>query len=134
MILWGRRSFFENQATFLRDIALGLKHPTMAKSFLLLLCCAFSLQGLLAQDRQTANEQLLVYTGIPQKLDLRKADFGWAIHPNYFIRKTDEDDVQRILYQPAKRDTFQLDLPKLKNHGVDLHAHVGRREPLFREQ
>lgn len=107
----------------------------MAKSLLLLLCCAFFFQALRAQDQQTANEQLLAYTGIPKKLELRKANFGWADHPNYFTKKTDaDDDTRSILYRPVRRDSFQLDLPRLKSHEVNFHANLGRREPLFREQ
>jgi hypothetical protein len=107
----------------------------MAKSFLLLLCCAFFFQGLWAQDRQTADEQLRANTAIPQKLELRKADIAWASHPNYFAKKREtDDDARSILYQPVRRDSFQLDLPRLKSHAVDFHAHMGRREPLFREQ
>ena len=108
----------------------------MAKSLLLLLCCAFFFQALRAQDRQTTDEQFLVYTSIPQKLELRKAEIGWASHYNYFARKTEtgDDDIKSILYQPARRDTFNLDLPKLKNHSVDVRAHVHRPLPLFREQ
>jgi hypothetical protein len=107
----------------------------MAKSFLLLLCCAFFFQGLWAQDRQTADEQLRVDTAIPQRLELRKADIGWVSHPLYFAKKMDtDDDMRSILYQPVRRDTFDLDLPKLKNHSVDVRAHVHRPLPLFREQ
>ena len=107
----------------------------MAKSLLLLLCCAFFFQALRAQDRQTSDEQLLVYTSLPQKLQLRKADFGWAYHPSYFTKKADtDDDTRSILYRPLRRDSFQLDLPRLKGHGVDFHAKLGRREPLFRDQ
>jgi hypothetical protein len=107
----------------------------MAKSLLLLLCCAFFFQTLRAQDRQTANEQLLVYAGLPQKLEFRKADIGWTYHPNYFAKKIEaDDDARSILYHPVRRDSFQLDLPRLKSHTLDVHAHVGRREPLFREQ
>jgi hypothetical protein len=107
----------------------------MAKSLLLLLCCAFFFQALQAQDRQTADEQLLVYTGFPQKLEFRKADIGWSSHPIYFAKKLDtDDDVRSILFQPVRRDTFNLDLPKLKNQSVDVRAHVHRPLPLFREQ
>ena len=107
----------------------------MAKSFLLLLCCALFFQALQAQDRQTADEQLLVYTGLPQKLEFRKADIGWASHPSYFVRKVGtDDDTRSILYQPVRRDSFNLDLPKLKIHSVDVRATVHRPLPLFREQ
>jgi hypothetical protein len=116
-------------------MTLRLKHPTMAKSLLLLLCCAFFFQALRAQDRQTADGQLLVYTGLPQKLEFRKADIGWSSHPNYFAKKVDtDDDVRSILYRPVRRDSFNLDLPKLKNQSVDVRARVHRPLPLFREQ
>jgi hypothetical protein len=116
-------------------MTLRLKHPTMAKSLVLLLCCAFFFQALRAQDRQTADEQLLVYTGFPQKLEFRKADIGWSSHPNYFAKKIDaDDDVRSILYQQVRRDSFNLDLPKLKNQSFDVHAHVHRPLPLFSEQ
>jgi hypothetical protein len=108
----------------------------MAKSLLLLLCCAFLFQDLRAQDRQTADEQLLVYTGIPQKLEFRKADIGWSSHYSYFARKTEtgDDDIKSILYQPVRKDSFELDLPKLKSHSIDVRASVHRPLPLFREQ
>ena len=107
----------------------------MAKSLLLLLCCAFFFPALRAQDRPTSDEQLLVYTSLPQKLEFRKAAIGWTYHPSYFLKKTDtDDDARSILYQPVRRDSFQLDLPRLKAHPVDFHAKLGRREPLFREQ
>ena len=87
----------------------------MAKSLLLLLCCAFFFQALRAQDQQTANEQLLAYTGIPKKLELRKANFGWADHPNYFTKKMDtDDDANKALYGKevgAKEIVFDKAVP-----------------------
>jgi hypothetical protein len=103
----------------------------MAKSLLLLLCCAFLFQTLWAQAPRPD-------TVFPQKLQLKKADLGWAGHPAYFTKKMSDpeaDSVRSLMYVgPARRDSFQLQLPVMKNNKLDLQIKAGKREPLFRRQ
>ena len=107
------------------------KNLTMAKSLLLLLCCAFLSRALRAQAPRPD-------TALPQKLQLKKADLGWADHPAYFTKKTPDsgtDSVRSLMYAgSARRDSFQLQLPVIKNNKVGVQIKTGRREPLFRSQ
>jgi len=103
----------------------------MAKSLLLLLCCAFLSRALRAQAPRPD-------TALPQKLQLKKADLSWADHPTYFTKKMPDpetDSVRSLMYVgPAKRDSFQLQLPAIKNNKVGFQIKAGQREPLFRRQ
>lgn len=103
----------------------------MAKSLLLLLCCAFLSRTLWAQAPRPD-------TAFPQKLQLKRADLGWADHPAYFTKKTSDpetDSVRSLMYLgPAKRDSLQLQLPVMKNNKLDIQIKAGKGEPLFRRQ
>lgn len=101
----------------------------MAKSLLLLFCCACLSRTLLGQAPRPD-------TAIPQKLELKKAGPGLAGRPAYFTKKTPgmgTDSVRSLMYmRPARRDSLQLRLPAQKNKKVEVKA--GHQEPLFRRQ
>jgi hypothetical protein len=103
----------------------------MAKSLLLLLCCAIFSRGLLAQAARPD-------TALPQKLEFKKTGPGWAVHPTPFTRKMsfgETDSARSLMYmRPGKRDSIQLGLPVRKNKKIDIQMKAGQREPLFRRQ
>ncbi|MDO6430845.1 hypothetical protein Q4E93_09605 [Flavitalea sp. BT771] len=103
----------------------------MAKSLLLVFCCAFLTQGLWAQTPRRD-------TAIPQKLEFKKAGPGRAAHPAYFTKKAsfgDTDTSRSLMYmRSGKRDSVQLGLPARKNKKIDFQIKATQREPLFRRQ
>ena len=103
----------------------------MAKSLLLSLCCICLFHALRAQDYRSTD------TVIPQKLDLKKSSLTWTDHPNYFKKSpaTDQDSGESILYLgPPKKDTFNLELPRMQSSGISFRASAHRPLPLFRIQ
>ena len=103
----------------------------MTKLLLLLVCCAFLSRSLQAQST-------LPNKTLPQKLELKKADLYGTSQPVYFaknISRGETDGVRSLMYNgAAKRDSFNLQLPKMQNRRVDFQFKAGRPEPLFRRQ
>lgn len=103
----------------------------MAKSSLLLLCCTLFACSVWAQ-----NSRFLAY--VPQKLEFKKANFGWAANANYFPAKTwdaPDDNTRSLMYTGSrKKKLVDMRLPEHKSKKVDFQMKVGPREPLFRRQ
>ena len=103
----------------------------MVKSVFLLLCCIFLSRLLHAQV-------LRADTALPQKLQLKKVDLFGTDHLAYFTKKLpapENDSVQSLMYLgPVRRDSFQLQLPVMKNINAGIQIKAGRHEPLYRQQ
>jgi hypothetical protein len=105
----------------------------MVKPILLLLCCVFLSRSLLAQAPRTD-------TALPQKLQFKKADFYGNDQLAYFIKKlpasSGSDSVRSLMYlgPPVKRDSFQLQLPVMKNINAGIQIKAVHHEPLYRQQ
>ena len=101
------------------------------KLLLSLVCCAFLSRSLQAQSSQPDKT-------LPQKLELKKADLYGTSQPVYFtknISRGETDGVRSLMYYgAAKRDSFNLQLPKMQNKKFELQIKARRPEPLFRRQ
>lgn len=107
----------------------------MVKS-LLLLCCTFLSLSLLAQVPRAD-------TTLPQKLQIKKIDLLGADplgvdHLTFMTKKmpaTGGDSVRSLMYEgPARRDSFQLQLPAMKNINAGIQIKAGHHESLFRRE
>jgi hypothetical protein len=104
----------------------------MAKSFFLLLCCAFLSRSLWAQATKPD-------TARPQKLQLKKVSLAGTDHPDYFAKKNTAgetaDTTRSLVYLgPPKKDSMQLGLPAIKSKQLDFKIQAGQRQPLFGRQ
>lgn len=104
----------------------------MAKSFFLLLCCAFLSRSLWAQA--TKPDTLL-----QQKLQIRKASLEGPDYSAYFAKKNGvgetADSPRSLMYLgPPKKDSMQLGLPAIKSKQIGFKIQAGQRQPLFRSQ
>jgi len=103
----------------------------MTKLLLLLVCCTFLSRSLRAQSSQPDK-------ALPQKLELKKADLYGTSQPVYFtknISRGETDGVRSLMYNgAAKRDSFNLQLPKMQNKKFELQIKARQPEPLFRRQ
>lgn|GEM_PF-1876692 len=103
----------------------------MAKSHFLLLCCILFACSVRAQNSRLVAD-------IPLKLEFKKANFGWAAHPNYFPKRSIDpaDDAGRsmLFTGPRKNSSVNMRLPEVKHKKVDFQFKAGPREPLFRRQ
>jgi hypothetical protein len=101
----------------------------MAKLILLPLClCIY--QGLQAQDYRSTD---IADISIPQKLEFRKADFGWVDRSNYFAKKSYEEDdsVKSVVYLgPPRKDSIDLNLPPLQPMRKSFRPPMRRLPPL----